>query len=266
MLNAWLIASLLLAGDAPAPAAPTPTQVMVLGTFHMANPGLDVINSSVKDILGERRQKEILEVVTLLEKFRPTKIALERVPDSPRLQKRLEKYLAGQYTLTADEEDQLGLRLAKNLNHRALYGIDFDEDLGLDAAFRYAEKHPQPAVQAILSEVQTQIKSSKSSEYMEKHSVRQILLDFNGPAMDDLVHRFYMALLRVGKGKDYPGTDAVSHWYDRNLRIATHIARLADGPGERILVIIGSGHGKLLRQFIAEMPGFELVDCSTYLK
>jgi hypothetical protein len=31
-------------------------------------------------------------------------------------------------------------------------------------------------------------------------------------------------------------------------------------------VIIGAGHGKLLRQFIGEMPGFKLVDCSNYLK
>jgi hypothetical protein len=31
-------------------------------------------------------------------------------------------------------------------------------------------------------------------------------------------------------------------------------------------VIIGFGHGKLLRQFMGEMPGFELVDCATYLK
>jgi hypothetical protein len=84
--------------------------------------------------------------------------------------------------------------------------------------------------------------------------------------MDDLGHRVYMGLLRVGKGKEYPGTDAVSRWYDRNLRIATHIARLAERPGERILVIIGSGHCKLLRQFIREMPGFELVDCLNYLK
>jgi hypothetical protein len=82
--------------------------------------------SSLKAILGERRQKEILEVVTPLEKFRPTKIALEAPPGSPAIQKRLKEYLAGHYTLTASEWDQLGLRLAKNLCHHALYGIDFD--------------------------------------------------------------------------------------------------------------------------------------------
>jgi hypothetical protein len=205
MLNAWLIASLILESAAPTQAAPPPTQVMILGTFHMANPGRDVVNPSVKDIMGKRRQKEILEVVELLKKFRPTKIALESPPGSPAIQKRLEKYLAGEYVLTASEKDQIGLRLAKNMNHRAVYGIDFDEDLGLDRAFRYAEKNPQDAVKRILSELETKVKSRQSNEFMEKHSVRQILAADNAPEMDDLVHRFYMGLLRVGKGKDYPG-------------------------------------------------------------
>jgi hypothetical protein len=76
----------------------------------------------------------------------------------------------------------------------------------------------------------------------------------------------YLALLRIGKAEDYPGADLVSRWYNRNLHITTNVARLSEGPGERILVLIGAGHGKLLRQFLGEMPGFEVVDCSEYLK
>ncbi len=266
MMHLCLIASLLLTGDAPKPADATPTQVLIVGTFHMSNPGRDLLNPSVKDVLGERRQKEILEVVARLEKFRPTKIALE-VDPGPKMQQRLEKYLAGQHTLTTNEVDQLGLRLAKNLHLRTLYGIDFGEDLAIEQAFNYAEKNQQgDIVKSVMSELETKLKPSYSSEYMESHSIREILAHFNEPAMDDLGHGFYMKMLRIGKGKDYPGADVAAHWYHRNLLIATHIVRLADNPGERILVIIGSGHCKLLRQFIRETPGFELVDCMEYLK
>src|SRR5262249_45799530 len=148
-----------------------------------------------------------------------------------------QKYLAGNYTLTASEVDQLGLRLAKNLSHRAVYGIDFEEDLPMEKAFLYAQQNKQGAlVQGIMADVETQIKPRLSAGYMEKNAVRQILVDCNDPAMDELGHRFYMRMMLIGKGKEYVGTDVVSRWYDRNLRIATNIARLADRPGERILV------------------------------
>jgi hypothetical protein len=75
-----------------------------------------------------------------------------------------------------------------------------------------------------------------------------------------------MVAMGIGNDRDYPGADLVARWYGRNLRIATNIARLPAGPSERILVLIGAGHGKLLRQFLAEMPGFEVVGCSEYLK
>lgn len=267
MVNSLLIASLLLPGAAPTTADTTPTRVLIIGTFHMASPGLDILNPSVKDILGERRQREILEVVSRLERFHPTKIALEASPDSPAIHKRLASYLAGRYTLTADEIDQLGLRLAKTLKQQTLYGIDFKEDLTFEAMFRYAEQNQQGAlVQGVMSEVENKLKPRLSPDSMEKRSLRQILADLNSPEMDQLSHRLYMSLLRIGKGKAYAGTDVVAHWYDRNLRIATNIVRLAESPGERILVIIGSGHGKLLRQFIAETPGFQVVDCADYLK
>ena len=37
--------------------------VLVLGTFHMANPGRDIFNLKVDDVLTEKRQKEIAETV-----------------------------------------------------------------------------------------------------------------------------------------------------------------------------------------------------------
>ncbi len=41
---------------------------------------------------------------------------------------------------------------------------------------------------------------------------------------------------------------------------------LAEQKPQRILVIIGSGHAKLLRQFLSETAGFKVVDCQDFLK
>src|SRR5262245_36516199 len=99
------------------PPKDAPVQVLVVGVFHFDSPGLDMFNPKMKDILGERRQRDILDVVRRLEAFKPTKIAVEAKAGSPAVQARLDKYLKGEYTLKEGEIDQLALRLAKNLGH-----------------------------------------------------------------------------------------------------------------------------------------------------
>jgi hypothetical protein len=51
--------------------------VLVLGVWHMANPGGHVVNVEADDVLSPRRQSEIAEVMTVLGRFQPTKIAVE---------------------------------------------------------------------------------------------------------------------------------------------------------------------------------------------
>jgi hypothetical protein len=55
----------------------TKTKVLVLGTYHMNNPGLDKFNMKVDDVTSAKRQKEIAEFVNALAAFKPTKICLE---------------------------------------------------------------------------------------------------------------------------------------------------------------------------------------------
>lgn len=114
-----------------AQSSPTaPVQVMVVGTFHMAG-GQDMINPNVKDILGERRQKEMLVLVDHLAKFKPTKIAIETIYGSPVPQQRLTQYRGGKAELTKNEKDQIALRLAVKCNVPEIFGIDWKKDLDL---------------------------------------------------------------------------------------------------------------------------------------
>ena len=61
-------------------AAPADIEVMVLGTYHMDNPGLDVINARIGDVTTPTRQHELADVADRLARFKPTRIAIEVTP------------------------------------------------------------------------------------------------------------------------------------------------------------------------------------------
>jgi len=52
-------------------------EILVLGTYHMANPGQDVFNMHADSVLSPKRQQEVAQLIEVLKKFRPTKIAVE---------------------------------------------------------------------------------------------------------------------------------------------------------------------------------------------
>src|ERR671934_11979 len=72
------------AAVAGCPADPPRASVMLLGTFHFDDPGLDAHKPRhAFDVFSARRQSEIAEVVGLLAAYRPTKIAVERATSRP---------------------------------------------------------------------------------------------------------------------------------------------------------------------------------------
>lgn len=100
------------------------TQVLVLGVYHMANRGHDIYNMRADDVLSPKRQLEIDQLIEVLKKFNPTKIAIEAdllSPTNPTTTERprqYAEYLAGKHELSRDEVEQIGFRLAKELGTR----------------------------------------------------------------------------------------------------------------------------------------------------
>ncbi len=116
-------------------------RLLILGVFHMANPGRDMFNLQVDDVLAPKRQKELSELAELLKKFQPTKIAFESPAGSEKIRKQYEEYLAGNYPLTRSESDQIGFRLGKELGHKQVYGIDIQGDFPFDPIAQFAKKN-----------------------------------------------------------------------------------------------------------------------------
>src|ERR1700722_19370339 len=114
-------------------------EILVLGTYHMSNPGRDLHNMQADNVLSPKRQQEIAQLIELLKKFQPTKIAIEAEFGSQRVGREYSDYLAGKYTLSPNEIDQIGYRLAKELGHRAVYAVDVDGDFPYYRVLNYAK-------------------------------------------------------------------------------------------------------------------------------
>jgi hypothetical protein len=255
-------AALSFAANAYAQKKP---QVLVLGTYHLANPGRDYVNPEVDDVLSPRRQREIADLVERLEAFRPTKIAVE-VPVSmdSALNARYAAYVAGRDTLRRSEVDQIGFRLARRLGHPRVYPIDHRLDLAFEETIAWAATN---GLTEIVERIQMETRKllDDAQRTLRGGTLAEILLDANSPRADSL-HGLYLVAAQIGRDTAYPGAEMVADWYERNLKIFVNIARLVESPDERILVIIGSGHGTLLRQFVREHPDMELVPLDDVLR
>jgi uncharacterized protein DUF5694 len=235
---------------------PKRAEVLVLGVYHMANPGHDIFNMQADDVLAPKRQLEIAEVVAVLAKFNPTKIAIES-DSQRRMNERYAKYLAGEYPLTANEIDQVGLRLAKNLGHAAVYAVDADGDFPFQRVVNFAKASGQSAqLDAHMAQIGEMVKAQ--GEYLKSHTILETLRFMNSEAKVAQDAGFYYLEAHYGEPGDYAGPDLLAEWYRRNIRIFNNVTKLIAGPDDRILVIFGAGHLGWLRQDFAGDPTIRL--------
>ena len=61
MIRAAVLAVVVSLAAAAAQAA-EPVKVMILGTFHMSNPGRDIHNAKIEDVLAPKHQADLGQV------------------------------------------------------------------------------------------------------------------------------------------------------------------------------------------------------------
>ena len=225
-------------------------EILVLGTYHMANPGHDLYNMQADDVRSPKRQQDISQLIDVLKRFRPTKIAIEDAVGSKRSAREYTEYLAGKYELSSNEIDQIGYRLAKELGHRSIYPVDVDGDFPILRVINYAKANGRSgSFDAIGAKTGTRVKEQNA--FLRSHTILEMLEYMNS---DSLVARDvaeYFAFVPYGEPWEYAGPDLLASWYQRNIRIYHNIVRLIESPSDRILVIYGAGHLGWLRQDVA---------------
>ena len=245
---------------------------MVLGTYHMDNPGLDEVNVEADDVLSDRRQAEIRDLVDRLADWEPERVAVERpydrgdevndiyreYRDGDRAYDREEEFPAPHpdrnepATECRSEVVQVGFRLADQCGHDRVAAIDEHPDPPSEDPF--ADREVDPARKTSVPVTDPQALEREANERLPDSTVPEyhawLNREDNLRGNHDLMFDWS---IRTANGESPAG---LAHWYDRNLRMGHHLWRTMDPDDERILLLAGSGHVRVLRHLLTEAPMF----------
>ena len=270
----WMIAAMaavLGPGAQAAAQSSKPVEVMVIGTYHMANPGRDIHNVKADDVLKPQRQREIEALAVALAEFRPTKIVVERIAKTPALVDHgYAQFTPADLMKNRDERVQVAYRLAHRLGHKSVYAIDEDSGPGepdyfpFDKVVAWAKaNNGQGRVDAIMTEGGRAVKQIEEAQ--AKGSIADVLIWLNTAERTREDQELYYSILGVGDTEAQPGADLNAMWYLRNAKIFAKLMTVAK-PGDRVLIVYGAGHNFWLRHFAAHSRGYVNVDPVPYLK
>ena len=249
-------------------------KVVTLSTFHFDFPNKDVVkieNDNQIDVLEPKYQEEIKHIVDKLAKFKPTKIAIEI---DPAMQSEYDSlynvYLKGYHTLSKDEAQQIGFRLAKKMNLKGLDCVN-----AWDTQYEYINRH--------LADSNSR---KKFIDFFYNHPDKHIKMPWDEKALyktqgilaelkrinTETYRTADLGSYLIGvfkyetpEYKDFGVDFTTGWWFNRNLKIFRNIQRLDATPEDRILVIYGSGHMNLFNIFFNASPEYELMDINSYL-
>jgi hypothetical protein len=241
--------------------AAEPAELLLVGTYHMSNPGADLANVRADDVLAPARQKQIEAVVEALARFKPDRVFVEW--PAALVNERYAQYRAGTLAPSRNEVVQLGFRLARREKLDAVNGVDVDGDFPFDKVQEWARAHGRAAdLGTMLDEARRETEHINALQ--ARTTIGGVLREMNKPAA--LAHNwsFYPALLSFGSGDDQPGAALLSAWAARNNAICARIVQ-ALKPGEHAVVFFGQGHIPPLKRCLADAPGVRLADPLAYL-
>jgi hypothetical protein len=267
MKNLLLSSILILLGVPGISQAHIP--VTILGVHHFHNPGADMFNIYQDDVKAPGRQGEIQELVRRLESFKPTKVLVETTFGSELYQERYRQFVMHRVedSLTRNEIEQVGFRLAALGGHDRVYPFDYRKGMDLSELQNLASKDPEvgESFQAMMTEVGAFIEGINDT--LQQLTLLDFLIYMNRQESVDLNHQGYLRMLKMTGDESFGASSGVSDWYTRNIHMFYNINRIVDfdDRGERILIIVGQGHKAILQDLIEDAPYYEYVDVLDYL-
>jgi hypothetical protein len=242
------------------------TEVMVLGTYHMANPGHDMHNFKADDVLTDKRQRELAAIADALAKFKPTLVAVEADSDDATFKlPKYHDYLADKLPESRNEVVQVGFRLAKCMQLTDVLGIDADGDFPYEPVKKFADNgHPELAQRLDELGADVDRMNNELGAVLNKGTIAAGLRYLNAPRHIVDSNNFYATMFAYGAGSEQPGAALVTAWEGRNNSICAKLVQSAK-PSDRVFVIFGYGHAYLLRRCVQELPGYKLIEPNDYL-
>lgn len=250
-----------------------PTEVLLLGTFHFADQGLDDSAPSRQvELASERDRREIEEVLARLSAWKPTRVAVEwPAGEQAGLDSAYATYRAGTAPTTANERSTIGFELALRLGHPRVFAVDapaawYDSTINTEKLIEVAGRHGQHELMARAQRWFDYMDRAGDREAGAPRTLVETLVDINRPEnLRHLHSRYLVGQIEVGGQGDYTGADMRSAWFNRNICIFSNLLRMRGGPGDRVLVLIGAGHVPILDHLTRNSPELRLADVAAVL-
>lgn len=80
----------------------------------------------------------------------------------------------------------------------------------------------------------------------------------NNEEYNSVDNEMYIGMNKVNLG-NYEGSQLVLQWYERNLKIFSNLQNICEKE-DRVLVLIGSSHLKILKELISAGSEMEIVE------
>ncbi|WP_439025897.1 DUF5694 domain-containing protein [Haloarchaeobius sp. DT45] len=260
---------------------PHETEVLLLGTYHMDNPGLDVVNVEADDVLAPDRQRELRALADQLAEWGPDRVAVERPHDRQNeVDSLYDDYRTGvrEYgeeasidpphparsdpsTECRSEVVQVGFRLADRLGHECVHAVDCPGQLGTrsdadDETVDLGELTQRAMAELDVPLPDLDVMQRESDEHLHESTIPEHLHWLNHEDRLHQNHDLMFAAAMAGTDRRYLGSELLGAWYERNLRMVENVWRATEDGDDRVLVLVGSGHVHVLRHLFDEMPMF----------
>ncbi|WP_173202596.1 DUF5694 domain-containing protein [Sphingopyxis sp. BSNA05] len=243
-----------------------PVRVMVLGAYHFANPGADLNNPQADDVLTPKRQKELAALAETLKTFRPTVVAVEARAKPPYADAGFDDFKPEDLARKRNEVVQMGYRVAHAAGIERVYAIDEQPSEGAPDYFPYgrvqqqAEETGEAERLKIMSDFGAMM--ARFEEEQKSKTIPELLMFWNGDTLPD---DFYWNIMTIGQGEKQTGAELAAYWFMRNAKIFNKLVQVTQ-PGDRVILIFGSGHRAWLREMVEKTQGYELEPVMPYLQ
>ncbi|MFN3243544.1 MAG: DUF5694 domain-containing protein [Planctomycetota bacterium] len=242
-----------------------PIEVVLVGTFHFDDQGLDEYKPTHHfDALADDRQQQIVRVVDDLAGWKPDLVCVERRPSGQgRVDADYATFRDGGLRDRKNEVVQIGYRLADRLGHQRVHAIDAGGAWLQPRVDPIAWAKKNGRIRQLMTPLQAVGAASRADEdrFIDREDLSTIYRFMNHPRVHQVAHAVYLiGAFHAADGEQFPGPDGfVTHWHNRNLRIFANLRRVAK-PGQKVVVLFGNGHMPILRHCIASSPEFRLTE------
>lgn len=260
-----LLSLYFIALHTPTALADEPAKVILFGTFHFSNPGLDAIKTEQVDVTSPENQTYLIKLASrIANNFKPTEVLLECDPkEQSKMSSRFSEFTSGNFELPVNETYQIGFRVAKEAKLKNVVCFDERDVQWKAEALLKSMPKDNPALDAEFKAHIASLTSDITSLH-ETGSLKSILQKHNEKESDDRNKYLYLLTNQAGAGSNFNGADSTASWWHRNFRMYANIQQAAT-PSSKILVIAGQGHTAILKDFVQLDKKARLVDIKDYL-